>query len=269
MSPGIPTSAAPRLAAIAAAIVVCAVALAPTVHAQAHPAGKPPPVGSAAESGPRWQDLSTAQRAALKPLERDWSTIDATRKQKWLEIAARYPAMPPAEQQRVSARMAEWVKLSPAQRGQARLNYQEARQVTKEERQARWQDYQALSPEQRGKLAARAAPATAASAARTGEAARKAASAQRDAVQAKSNLVPNTSYAAPPRAVAPTVVQAQPGATTSLISKRPAPPSHQQAGLPKIAATPGFVDKSTLLPQRGPQGAAAASALAPSTTSKR
>ena len=156
--------------------------------------------------------------------------------------------------------------LSPAQRGQARMNYQEARQVTKEERQARWQAYQALTPEQRGKLAARAARPTSANAARNGDAARKSALAQRDGVQAKSNLVPNTSYAAPPRAVGPTVVQAQPGATTSLISKRPAPPPHQQPGLPKIAATPGFVDKATLLPQRGPQGAAATATIAPATT---
>jgi hypothetical protein len=52
------------------------------------------------------------------------------------------------------------------------------------------------------------------------------------------------------------MVQAAPGATTTLISKRPAPPSHQQPGLPKIAATPNFVDKQTLLPQRGAQGAA-------------
>jgi hypothetical protein len=52
------------------------------------------------------------------------------------------------------------------------------------------------------------------------------------------------------------VVQAKPGVTTNPISVRPAPPLHQQPGLPKIAATPEFVDKRTLLPQRGPQGAA-------------
>jgi hypothetical protein len=34
---------------------------------------------------------------------------------------------------------------------------------------------------------------------------------------------------------------------------------HQQVGLPKVAATPGFVDAETLLPQRGAQGAAARS----------
>ena len=51
-------------------------------------------------------------------------------------------------------------------------------------------------------------------------------------------------------------VQAQPGATTTSMAKRAAPPAHQQTGLPKIAASPGFVDKTTLLPKRGPQGAA-------------
>jgi Protein of unknown function (DUF3106) len=50
--------------------------------------------------------------------------------------------------------------------------------------------------------------------------------------------------------------QAKPGATTTTISTRPAPPAHHQAGLPKIVAAPGFVDRATLLPQRGPQGAA-------------
>ena len=56
--------------------------------------------------------------------------------------------------------------------------------------------------------------------------------------------------------VAPTLVQAKPGATTSLISAKPAQTLHQQPGLPKIAATAGFVNPNTLLPRRGPQGAA-------------
>lgn len=258
-----------RTAVIAAALGLGAVTLAQTSWAESAQTGKAAAVSTAAESGPRWQSLSPAQRSSLKPLERDWSSIDEQRKQKWLEIAARYPSMPPAEQQRVSARMAEWVKLSPAERGQTRMNFQEARQLTKEERQSRWEAYQALTPEQRSRLAARAAPAAALGAARNGDANRKAGAVPRDAVQAKTNLVPNTSYAAPPRPVGPTVVQAQPGATTSLISKRPTPPAHQQPGLPKIAASPGFVDKSTLLPQRGAQAAAATATLAPSTTSQR
>lgn len=243
-----------------AASMLCAGALLPAA-AQAQAGGRP--ATAAAESGPRWQDLSASQRSALKPLERDWSGIDAARKQKWVEIANRYPSMPPAEQRRISERMTEWAKLSPTERGQARLNFQNARQLAPEERQERWQAYQELSPEQRKKLAARAAPGAAG--ARSGDAARRSNSQPaRDGVQAKSNIVPNPNFAASPRPVAPTVVQAAPGATTSLISKRPTPPVHQQPGLPKIAASPGFVDKQTLLPQRGAQGAAAVPVQPPS-----
>ena len=64
------------------------------------------------------------------------------------------------------------------------------------------------------------------------------------------------------RAVTPTVQQARPGATTTTMTTRPLPPAHNQAGLPKIAATSGFVNPATLLPQRGPQGAAVRSAAA-------
>lgn len=198
---------------------------------------------AAAEEGPRWQDLSASQRSALKPLEREWSGIDSTRKQKWLDIAARYHSLPPAEQSRMSARMTQWAALSPNERGKARQNFQDARQLPPQERQSRWEAYQALTPDQRRQLAAPKPPPPRESSAK-------------EPVQTKSNIVPNPAFAAPPRTVGPTVMQAAPGATTSPINKRPAPPLHQQPGLPKIAATPGFVDKSTLLPQRGPQGAA-------------
>jgi hypothetical protein len=216
-------------------------------------------VAAAAESGPRWRDLNAEQRTVLKPLERDWSSIDATRKQKWLDIAGRYPKLPPDEQGRISERMNSWAKMTPAERGQARLNFQESRELTRQERQARWEAYQALTPEQKREFATRNAPPAATK--RSGEVPRRAPAAGETA-QGKSNIVPNPAYAAPRKAVAPTVVQAQPGATTTLINKRPVPPSHQQPGLPKIAATPGFVDKQTLLPQRGAQAAATRSAAA-------
>lgn len=213
---------------------------------------------AAAEEGPSWRSLSAEQRTTLKPLERDWASIDAARKQKWLDIAARYPKMPPDEQKRLSDRMSAWARMTPVERGQARLNYQEARQLTPQERQQRWQAYQALSPEERSRLATRAAPATP----RSGAVPRRPnGQGGADAAQGKSNLVPNPAHAAPRKAIGPTVVQAQPGATTTLVTKRPAPPTHQQPGMPKIVATPGFVDKSTLLPRRGPQAAATHSAV--------
>lgn len=217
-----------------------------------------------AEEGPSWRSLSAEQRNVLKPLERDWSTIDTSHKQKWTEIAARYPKLPPDEQRRISDRMSAWSRMTPAERGQARLNYQDARQVTPQERQARWQAYQALSPEEKRRLATRSVPPNPA---RAGDATRRPPG--RDAAQDKSNIVPNPAYAAPRKAIAPTVVQAQPGATTSLVTRRPAPPTHQQPGLPKIAATPGFVDKTTLLPRRGPQAAAVHSAASDTRSTPR
>lgn len=211
-----------------------------------------------AEEGPRWQDLSAEHRVALKPLEKDWAGIGADRKQKWVEIAGRFPKLPAEERSRIQTRMAEWAQMTPQERGRARLNFQEAKQVSPQDRQAQWEAYQALPDERKRQLAARAAPAPRASS----PTAARADGGSLDSPSAKSNIVPNPAHAQPPKQVAPTVVQAQPGATTTLITKRPVPPAHQQTGLPKIAATPEFVDKATLLPQRGPQGAATRSAAA-------
>jgi hypothetical protein len=236
------------VAAVLVALLACAPA--PSLCASAAHAA------AATEAGPRWSDLTPAQRTALAPLERDWSTIDADRKQKWIQVSGRMPAMPAAERARVQDRMKEWARLSPQQRGQARFAYEQAKQASPKDRQERWEAYQALPAEQKRQLQARAVPLPAPVASRPGTGHRA------DKVQAKSNIVPNPSFAAPPKPVAPTVVQVQPGATTTLISRRAAPPVHQQTGLPKIAGTPEFVDKATLLPQRGPQAAATRSAAA-------
>jgi hypothetical protein len=237
--------------------VLCTMLLAaaPTAWSQSAAAPK------TTEVGPKWAELSPAQRSALKPLERDWSRIAPDRKQKWIEIAQRMPGMPPAERERVQARMTDWARMSPQERGQARRAYQEAKQVAPQDRQARWEAYQALTADQKRQLQARAAAPAPPAGGKAGTAVPSKPE-RTDKAQAKSNIVPNPAYAAPPKPIGPTVVQAQPGATTSLISKRPSPPAHQQAGLPKIAATPGMVDKTTLLPQRGAQGAATRSAAA-------
>jgi len=206
----------------------------------------------ASEQGVRWRELKASQQSVLRPLEHEWPTIGALHKQKWVELSADFSKRTPAEQARIQERMTEWARLTTQERSQARMNFQEAKQLNPTDRKARWDEYQALPPEKKQQLAARAAPATASANA----AAQKSAPPARDN-QAKSNIVPNPAFAAPPKVIAPTVVQARPGATTTLITKRPTPPSHQQTGLPKIAATPEFVNKATLLPQRGPQGAAA------------
>jgi len=221
-----------------------------------------PPATSRVEQGPSWSALKPGQREALKPLERDWANIDTPRKQKWLEIADRYPNLPPQDQARLQARMTEWASLTPQERGQARLNYQQAKQSPAQDRQASWEAYQALPPEQRRELAVRTMTASSGTglpgplSAPGSSSPTQADRAGRAAPQPKSNTVPDSALAAPPKPVAPSVVQAQPGATTTLISKPATPPAHQPIGMPKIAATPEFVDKKTLLPQTGAQSTA-------------
>ena len=85
--------------------------------------------------------------------EEGLADIDAPRKQKWLEIAARFPSMPPEERQRIQERMTEWARMTPEERGRARLQFQEARQISPQERQARWDAYLALPAEERRALA--------------------------------------------------------------------------------------------------------------------
>lgn len=204
---------------------------------------------SLAQAQTDWARLNPQQRSVLAPLERDWSRVTPAQQQKWLEVANRYNTLPPDDKARVQQRMAEWSQLSPQERARARLNFQEARPLGREERQQQWEAYRALPPEQRRELAERSRPAdnTAKRALRP--------LADEPAGAVKSNVV-RSPAASPAQPVGPTVVQRGAGATTSLVSKPAAPPLHQQAGLPKVAATPGFVDSATLLPQRGAQGAA-------------
>lgn len=203
----------------------------------------------AVAGGPSWAQLSPAQRTALAPLQGEWDRIEAARKQKWLEVASRFHAMPPERQARVRERMNDWARKTPTERGEARVNFQQSKKVPKEDKQARWEAYQALPPEERAALAARAKPTTP-----PAGPARALRAAPVDAQAPKSNIVgPTASTAPPPRPVTPTVVQGNAGATTSLVTKTPTPPAHQPAGQPKIAASPKVVDRTTLLPKSGPQ----------------
>lgn len=206
---------------------------------------------AAPDKGVAWSALTPAQQQVLAPLQRDWTSLEPNRRQKWLEVAARFPAMPADERQRVQARMAEWARLTPAERTQARLQFQEVRQLPAEERHAKWQAYQALPESERQSLAQRAKPAARPASGGEGTAKGKVA----------ENVAPKgtgPAVAASSRGVAPIVVQARPGATTMTMTARALPPRHTQPGAPKIAATAGNVDPATMLPRRGPQVSAPA-----------
>lgn len=215
------------------------------------------------QTGPAWSELSASERQALQPLQSQWSSIDNTRKQKWRDVAARYPGLPAVQQTRLHERMVEWATLTPVQRNTARIGFEELRKLPATERQTRWDAYQNLPADQRQALSTQASNRPAAASAPQAAAVRK--TPAMDSLQAKSNIVTIPQPTARPQSVAPGTVQAGVGASTRPISKPPTPPRHQQAGLPKIAATPEFIQNETLLPQRGPQGAGAAPIPRPDT----
>lgn len=210
-----------------------------------------------------WATLSASQRRALAPLAALWPTMESTNKERWVNVANRFGNLSPQAQERMQERMTQWSRLPPQQRGEARLRFQQTRQLSPDERQKKWTSYQALSEHERSELAQQArrkqqpvllgdnmvGPR---------EQGQQSAKGHRDNDPlGKSNWVPGLTPNAPAQtAVAPSLVKAGRGATTTLVSQRPNPPMHQQIGLTKIAGTKGFVDPVTLLPKKGAQGAA-------------
>lgn len=250
-----------RTCLLTAAASAAAVFVPLPAAAQAPGAGGAPVVAASAarpatSEAHKWASLTAQQRTILGPLERDWGSVDSPRRAKWIEVANRFPAMPAADQQRVQERMAEWARMTPAERGRARLTFQETKQLSPEQKQAHWEAYQALPDEQRKALALRGKPADERPRAASGPAATAPLVPAPKAAPAA--MAPRQGASTPPaKPVTPTVVQAKPGATTTLMTTPVAPPAHHRPGQPKIAAQPGQVDPSTLLPQSGPQAAAA------------
>ena len=104
------------------------------------------------ETLPRWSELSEAQQKALLPLKTLWPTLEVNRKRKWLVIAQNFPDLTESSQLLAQERMREWAALSPLQRSQARLNFAQTKQLSPDEKLAKWEAYQALNPEEKQKL---------------------------------------------------------------------------------------------------------------------
>lgn len=129
------------------------------------------PAAQASAGGPGWAELNAAEREILAPLASSWNSLSPGHKNKWRQMAKSYPSLPTDEQAKMQGRMKEWVALSPQQRAQARLNFARTKELSKEltpeEKKAKWEAYQALSAEEKRKLAAKAPPKPAGAAAAT------------------------------------------------------------------------------------------------------
>jgi hypothetical protein len=129
----------------------------PAAPASAVPALNIKPAAPVTLVKPLWATLTPVQKTALEPLAAEWDRMDATRKQKWLEIANRFAAMKPDEQARVHEKMREWVKMTPDERRVVRENFTKAKKLDVTQKSAQWEKYQQLPEEQKQQLAAEAA----------------------------------------------------------------------------------------------------------------
>ncbi len=105
-----------------------------------------------------WQSLSAQQKMTLAPLQKDWPSMEESRRQKWLGVADRYPKLTLEEQLRIQSRMREWASLTPEQRKNARQRYNDLRKNNPQQREVvreRWASFQTLTAEDKQKIAAR------------------------------------------------------------------------------------------------------------------
>lgn len=134
----------------------------PALAQDSHPVApvvKPAPnkPASAPSAKQEWALLTPAQQLALQPLAKSWASLSNGQKRKWLEISLNYPSLSADDKAKMHSRMSEWAALSPRARAEARLNFASTQELSKQlstqEKQAKWQAYQSLSSEEKRKLA--------------------------------------------------------------------------------------------------------------------
>lgn len=114
---------------------------------------KSPRSTSTPSSVDHWNSLTAQQKEALAPLSGVWANITPVKKQKWLDISKGFALLSAESKVTLHLRMKEWVSLSPKQREQARINFEQTKKLTTNDKQAKWQAYQSLSAEEKQKLA--------------------------------------------------------------------------------------------------------------------
>jgi hypothetical protein len=111
--------------------------------------------GSAPARGPEWAQLTAQQQQILAPLANDWTNIEGARRNKWVEIAKRYPTMTPQQQARLQSQMKQWAGLTPEQRAEVRARYRNLQKLPPEKREEirrKWHEYDKLTEQEKHKL---------------------------------------------------------------------------------------------------------------------
>lgn len=197
----------------------------------------------AAEDSRPWTTMGASTQIFLLPLKDQWPSFSAATKEKWLSLAQRMKNMPPAELERVQARMSNWASLTTSERNRTRLLYQEALRVAPNTRTEQWRRYNELPGDEKQSLAERALQQTDAHLANRSTD-HSLSGREPPWAATKINTTPASS-SPPPQQLGPSVIQALPGAATALISTKTAPPAHQPAGGPKIVPSPTLKEVRT------------------------
>lgn len=106
----------------------------------------------AGERSNGWSALGADQQNLLAPFAEQWDGWADGERRAWLALAARFPAMPPAEQLRARQRIRQWAELDPEERQVARANFGIAQRMPEHQRVEQWQRYRAMTPEQQSVL---------------------------------------------------------------------------------------------------------------------
>ena len=142
------------LSRVFAAAVIAALGWVGELAFAQNPTPQTDPSSSAKMPNSLWQNLTYSQKKALAPLAPHWAQISPAQKNKWLAMSNNFDNLSPREQATLHNRMADWASLSPQQRAQARLNFNETKTLGADQKKSQWEAYQALSQDDRKKLAA-------------------------------------------------------------------------------------------------------------------
>jgi hypothetical protein len=116
------------------------------------------PQNKPAVSDASWLNLTDSQKKALAPLAPHWTQISPAQKNKWVTMSKNFDNLSAKEQATLQERMADWASLSPQQRAQARLTFNETKNIAADEKKTHWEAYQALSAEEKRLLSAASMP---------------------------------------------------------------------------------------------------------------
>ena len=125
----------------AATTVLAALSIAFYLGFPASPDPSPSRQQKAADNPGSWQSLQPQQREALMPLGRDWASLDASTRKRWLETAALLSGKTATERGRAAERLGAWAAMSPATRTVARVHFASVRQISPERRRRDWARY--------------------------------------------------------------------------------------------------------------------------------